>query len=268
MSELELLLIFLALGFGAGILIGMLGVGGGVIFVPSLYYLLPFYGVKASSIPYFAISISLLSGAIGTSLSASFHLLAKNIDVEKGLLFALGSSIAAFISVVFVTSVGPELLKIIFATVLFIVAVYMLLDVKLNKESNRAKEIKLLYLPLIGLGVGIFASFTGLGGGIVFLPVLHYLYLLDTKKAVGTSSLITSLTMIFASLSFFTNKDSWVEEYDIAHIGLFVALPLGVGAIAGAKFGFNLVRKLQANSIKKIFAVLLIIVVAKIIFSL
>lgn len=268
MSEPELLLIFLALGFGAGILIGMLGVGGGVIFVPSLYYLLPFYGIKASSIPYFAISISLLSGAIATSLSASFHFFAKNIDLKKALLFALGSCLAAFISVVFVTAVGPESLKIIFAVVLFIVAVYMLLDVKLNKESTRKKEINLFYLPLIGLGVGIFASFTGLGGGIVFLPVLHYLYLLNTKNAVGTSSLITALTMIFASISFLINKNSWTGNYDIAHIGLFVALPLGVSAIVGAKFGFNLVRKLRSHSIKKIFAGLLIIVVAKIIFNL
>lgn len=268
MSEPELLLIFLAVGFGAGILIGMLGVGGGVIFVPALYYMLPFYGVKASSIPYFAISISLLSGAIAASFSASFHLVAKNVDVKKALLFALGSCMAAFISVIFVTSVGPEFLKIIFASVLFVVAIYMLFDVQLKREPTRSKAINLYYLPVIGLGVGIFASFTGLGGGIVFLPVLHYLYLLNTKNAVGTSSLITALTMIFASLSFFINQDSWTADYDIAHIGIFVALPLGIGAIGGAKVGFNLVKRLRSNSIKKIFAVLLIIVVAKIIFSL
>ncbi len=268
MNEPELLLIFLAVGFGAGILIGMLGVGGGVIFVPSLYYLLPYFGVSYASVPYFAISISLLSGGIAASFSAAFHLYAKNVDVKKGLLFALGSSLAAFISVIFVTSVGPEFLKIIFAAVLFIVAIYMLLDMQLKSNSGRSNEIKLYYLPAIGLSVGVLASFTGLGGGVIFLPVLHYFYLLNTKVAVGTSSLITALTMISASLSFFIHQENWTGSYNIAHLGLFAALPLGIGAIAGAKFGFNIVKKLKSHSIKKIFAVLLIMVVAKIIFSL
>ena len=268
MNEPELLLIFLAVGFGAGILIGMLGVGGGVIFVPSLYYLLPYFGVSSASVLYFAISISLLSGAIAASFSTTFHLYAKNVDVKKGLLFALGSSLAAFVSVIFVTSVGPEFLKIIFAVILFIVAIYMLLDMQFKSKSGRTRESKLCYLPIIGLSVGVLASFTGLGGGVIFLPVLHYLYLLNTKMAVGTSSFVTALTMISASLSFFVHQENWTDSFNIAHLGIFVALPLGVGAIAGAKFGFNLVKKLKPHSIKKIFAVLLIMVVAKIIFSL
>lgn len=268
MSEPELLLIFLAVGFSAGILIGMLGVGGGVIFVPVLYYILPLYGIETSSVPYFAISISLLSGAVAASFSAVFHLYVNNVDKNKAFLFSLGSCTAAFLSVIFVTSVGPEVLKIIFAVVLFVVAIYMLFDVQLKKEAHRTKETSKYYLPGIGLSVGVLSAFTGLGGGVVFLPVLHYLYGLNTKKAVGTSSMITALTMMFASLSFFVHKDNWTGNYNLTHLALFIALPLGIGAIAGARFGFNLVKKLQSGSIKKIFAVLLIIVVIKIIFSL
>ena len=268
MSEPELLLLFLAVGFSAGILIGMLGVGGGVIFIPVLYYLLPLYGIETSSVPYFAISISLLSGAVAASFSAAFHLYEKNVDKNKALLFSFGSCTAAFLSVIYVTSVGPELLKIIFAIVLFIVAVYMLLEIRMQKAQVRLKEANKYYLPGIGLSVGVLAAFTGLGGGIIFLPVLHYLYGLDTKKAVGTSSLITALTMIFASLSFFVHKDNWTGNYNLIHLAVFIALPLGIGAIVGARFGFNLVKKLHSRSIKKIFAILLIIVVIKIIFSL
>lgn len=268
MSEVSILLIFLAVGFSAGVLIGMLGVGGGVIFVPALYYMLPIYGIDASSIPYFAISISLIAGAIAASFSSVLHFRENNLDIQKALLFAFGSCSAAFISVIFVTSVGPGILKIIFAVVLFIVAVYMLLDVQKRKESSREKELNKYYLPGIGLSVGVLSAFTGLGGGIVFMPVLHYLYLLDAKKAVGTSSLITALTMLFAGLSFFVHQDEWTGNINIGHLTLLVAVPLGIGAIAGARFGFSLVKKLNASSIKKIFAVLLIIVVVKIIFTL
>ncbi|MEJ2196767.1 MAG: sulfite exporter TauE/SafE family protein, partial [Ignavibacteriaceae bacterium] len=121
-----------------------------------------------------------------------------------------------------------------------------------------------------GSSVGVLSTFTGLGGGIIFFPVLHYLYSLDTKKAVGTSSVITAITMIFGSISFYLISSNWTGGFNLNYIYLAVALPLGLGAVAGAKIGVNFVQKSSTSTslVKKIFAILLIIVVVKIIFNL
>jgi uncharacterized membrane protein YfcA len=268
LNELILVLIFLVVGFSAGILIGMLGIGGGVIFVPALYFLLPYSGVDETFIPYIAISVSLFAGAIASSFSGVFHLRLNNVDKKKAILFATGSGTVAFISALFVTGVHPEILRGIFAAVLFLIAIKMFLDSILNKQPVGRKKLNDNLLPFIGSSVGVLSSFTGLGGGIVFFPVLHYLYLLDTKKAVGTSSVITATTMIFGSLAFYLNSSNWTGGFNMSSIYLAVALPLGIGAVVGAKIGVGFVQKFSTAIVKKIFAMLLIIVVLKIILNL
>ena len=132
----------------------------------------------------------------------------------------------------------------------------------------RKEPIKEYALPFIGIFVGVLSAFTGLGGGIVFFPVLHYLYLLDSKKAIGTSSVITSLTMLSASVSFFINRSVWIQDYSFDTIFLIVAISLGIGALIGARVGVAFIIRMKSTLVKKIFAVLLIIVVIKIIFDL
>ena len=246
----------------------MLGIGGGVIFIPALYFLLPYTGIDQSFIPYFVISISLFAGAIAASFSSIFHFHWGNVDKGKALLFALGSAPAAFISATLVTSVSPIILKGIFAGVLFIIAIKMFLDSQSKRESKRKEPINDYSLPIIGLFVGILAAFTGLGGGIIFFPVLHYFFLLEPKNAIGTFSVITAITMIFASLSFFINKGDWMGEYQSSNTYFAVAIPLGISAVVGARIGVSFVINMQNSITKKIFSILLIIVVIKIIFDL
>jgi len=268
LSEFYLILIFLSVGFSAGILIGMLGIGGGVIFIPILHFLLPYAGIDQSQIPYYAISISLFAGAIAASFSSVLHFPLGNVDKRRALLFAIGSTSAAFISVIFVTSVSPIILKGIFAGVLFIIAIVMFRDSHFKKNLKRNEPINDYALPLVGLFVGILSAFTGLGGGIIFFPVLHYLFLLKPKTAIGTSSVITAITMISASFSFFINRSDWIGEYQSSNTYFAVAIPLGLGAVVGARIGVSFVINMQSLMAKKIFSILLIIVVIKIIFGL
>jgi uncharacterized membrane protein YfcA len=268
LSEFYLILIFLSIGFSAGILVGMLGIGGGVIFIPSLYFLLPYAGIEQSQIPYYAISISLFAGAIAASFSSILHFPLGNVDKRRALLFSIGSTSTAFISVIFVTSVGPLVLKVIFAGVLFIIAIVMFRDSHIKKNLKRNEPINDYALPLVGLFVGILSAFTGLGGGIIFFPVLHYLYLLKPKTAIGTSSVITAITMIFALFSFFINKSDWIGEYQSSNTYFAVAIPLGLGAVVGTRIGVSFIINMKSLMAKKIFSILLIIVVIKIIFEL
>jgi uncharacterized membrane protein YfcA len=267
LSELLLVIFFISIGFIAGILIGMLGIGGGIIFIPTLYNLLPYVGIKESVIPYFAISISLFAGAIGASFSSVLHFRLKKIDHKKALLFSIGSCSAAFVAATYVTSVDPGILQAIFAGVLFVIAVNMFIDSHLIVVPGR-KNWNEFVLPFIGFFVGTLSAFTGLGGGIVFFPVLYYLYSLEPKTAIGTSSAITAVTMFSACLSFFLNRGEWLYDFQLDRIFLLVAIPLGLGALLGARVGVTFIIKLRSSLVKKIFSLLLIIVVIKIIFNL
>ena len=268
MNELTSSLLFLVSGFFSGILIGMLGIGGGLVFVPLLYFTLPLFGIQESSLVYFTIGTSLFTGAIAVSNSAILHIRAKNYFRKPAVLISIGALITASITPFFVVKVESKTLEIIFATVLFVVLVSMLF------ESNKRKWLVLknplnerYYIPL-GLCVGIFSAFIGLGGGIIYLPALMNLFLVEPRKAVGTSSVIAAVTMISSTISYlFQSANSATTVGTLGFIVLAAAIPLGIGAIIGSFFGVRLALVSSNLLIKKVFAGIILLAIIRIFFN-
>jgi uncharacterized membrane protein YfcA len=107
----------------------------------------------------------------------------------------------------------------------------------------------LTMLAMIGSGivVGIGASFTGLGGGFLIVPLLLYLGF-SSQKAVGTSF----LAILVISVS------ALVAHNKLANVDYKYGLLLGIGGILGAQIGARLVEHVSTENFKKIFAVVLV----------
>ncbi len=105
----------------------------------------------------------------------------------------------------------------------------------------------MLVMAVLGIGVGIGAAFTGLGGGFLMIPILLYLGF-TAQKAVGTSFLailVISVSALVAHGKFDT------VDYRAGAL-------LGVGGIVGAQIGARLVQQVSTEGFKKIFAVVLV----------
>ena len=102
-------------------------------------------------------------------------------------------------------------------------------------------------MVLSGILVGIGASFTGLGGGFLMIPILLFLGF-TAQKAVGTSFL--GILVISISALIAHNK--------LAHVDYKMGLLLGVGGIIGAQIGARLVEYVSTAQFKKIFALILV----------
>ncbi len=107
-------------------------------------------------------------------------------------------------------------------------------------------DIKYLAVAACGIFVGIFASFTGLGGGLIMVPILLYLGF-TAQKAVGTSF----LGILIISIS------ALVAHNKLANIDYKYGILLGLGGIIGAQVGARLLENVPTDSFKKIFALLL-----------
>ena len=269
MNELVVSLIFLVAGFFSGILIGMLGIGGGLIFVPLLYFLLPLLGIPDTTLAYYTIGTSLFTGAMAVSNSAILHIRAKNFIKRPAILISLGSAITAFITPFFVVNVESKTLEIIFASVLFVVLISILFESNNRKWLILSKPLSEKYYLPLGLFVGIFSAFIGLGGGVIYLPALMNLFLVEARTAVGTSSIIASVTMITATVSYlFQSANSVSPAWTLGFIVLAAAIPLGIGAIIGSFVGVRLALRSSSLVIKKVFAVILIIAIIRILIEL
>ncbi len=106
--------------------------------------------------------------------------------------------------------------------------------------------LKALLLVLAGVAVGVGASFTGLGGGFLIVPLL-LLLAYPAQKAVGTSF----LAILVISLS------ALVAHNRLANVDYRAGLLLGAGGVVGAQIGAPLLEGLSTASFRKIFAAVL-----------
>jgi hypothetical protein len=104
-----------------------------------------------------------------------------------------------------------------------------------------------LWLGLLGVGVGVGASFSGLGGGFLMVPLLLMMGY-TAQKAVGTSFMGILVISISALLAH--NK--------LANVNYAAGIALGIGGIIGAQVGARLVEHVSTANFKKIFAVILL----------
>ncbi len=108
-------------------------------------------------------------------------------------------------------------------------------------------SLNLYMLPVFGVLVGVAASFSGLGGGFLMVPLLLYLGY-SAQQSVGTSFvaiLVISLSAVLA-------------HGKLAHVDYRAGLLLGVGGIIGAQVGARLIDHVSTANFRKILAVILI----------
>ena len=105
----------------------------------------------------------------------------------------------------------------------------------------------LILLVAAGVVVGVGASFTGLGGGFLMIPLLLFLGL-SAQQAVGTSFMAIFVISISALAA----------HGKLANVDYRIGIALGIGGIIGAQVGARLVEHVSTGSFKKIFAFVLI----------
>jgi len=268
LNEILIVFLFLLIGYLSGILIGMFGIGGGFIFAPVLYYLLPLLYIPRDALAYYTIGTSLFSGSLGAVVSAFLHNRVKNFVKNAAVMVSAGAAVAAFVTPFFIVKVKSRIVEIIFAAILFLVALRMFFENRVEKTYYTKKPLDKKYYLLLGVLVGMFSAFTGLGGGVIYVPALIYLFHIDTKTSVGTSSIIVAITMLSSAASYLIQPARTVSlPGTFGYVVFQAAIPLGIGAVFGAFTGVKIVVKSSAQLVRDIFIIVLFIAVASIVYK-
>ena len=269
--NIELFLILFIIGAATGVLSGMFGVGGGIIIVPSLIAVYAITGFDSPYAVHIAIATSLFT-IIFTSFSSSFkHFKLGNVDITAALIIGIASSVTIFFFSKIAIALPGDTLKKMFSAVLIIVALKMLFDRKkpdnVNENFTRGKK-NILMLLTTGILTGAIAAFSGLGGGVFVVPLMHYVLKFPFKKAIGTSSAAILLTAASGVLSYFFNmpQDFNGIPYSFGMVDTLSALPVIAASIPFAQAGVYINRRTNHYLLTKLFAVFILIVSFKMIF--
>ena len=213
------------LGFAGGILGSMIGLGGGIIVVPVLTFL-GFSPTAAASNSLFAA----LSNAVASTISYSKQ---KRIEYSLGLKLGLLSIPGTVLGAVISSDVAPEIFKVLFGLVLIASAAYIFLGRNLESKQKTISKQMMVFAIGASFFAGIISSFFGIGGGIVFVPLMVAGMGMAMKRAAPTSQLI----LLFASLSGVITH-SLLGHPDFTQAG-FLAIGSFVGGLVGARLSID-----------------------------
>jgi len=237
------------LGFAAGILGSMIGLGGGVIVVPVLTFL-GFPPTVAASNSLFAA----LSNAIASTISYSKQKrIVYSLGLKLGLLSIPGTVLGALLS----TDVAPDIFKILFGFVLIASAAYIFLRKKIEDKEKTISKQMMVFAIGASFFAGIISSFFGIGGGIIFVPLMVVGMGMAMKKAAPTSQMI----LLFASFS------GVVVHSLLGHPDFLQAGLLAVGSFFGGLVGARLSIDIKERYLQILVSVVILIAAAKLFFD-
>ncbi len=257
------MLIYMALyaffGLIAGMLAGLLGIGGGLVIVPILVYMFNLQGFPAEHIMHMALGTSLASIMFTSVSSAMSHHRhgAVNWDIVKKVTagIILGTWLGSFVA----AKIPTHVLQLIFSCFIFYVASQMILSTKKTLGSKPLP--KTLGMNAAGLGIGLISSLVGIGGGTISVPFMLY-HSVEMRKAIATSAAIGMPIAISGCIGYFFNGFSArnLPEYSFGFIYLPALIAIVLCSTLVAPLGAHLAHTLPVPKIKKLFAMLLLFV--------
>lgn len=257
-------LLLVVIGLVIGCYGTIVGIGGGPLIVPVLFF---FYGwdnefLVATSL--FVVLLNALSGSVGYAVQ-------KRIDYWGGVKFSLAALPGALLSGFIHSAFMIPMFDTIFGVFLILLALWLVASVNnleaiQRRQSNKFSSYRHVYFrdafhvrydfysnDRLGIGMnlalGFFVGFLGIGGGVFQVPILLFLLCYPPHLATSTSHFITGLTCLFALI-----PHLWM-----GNVMFGSALPIGLGVVIGAQVGAQLAAKIQSKFLIYLFILILVI---------
>lgn len=245
-------LLLIAAGGLAGLTGALLGIGGGVVLVPLLAF---GFGVALEE----AIPASLMCVVASSCAAAASYVDNRLSDIRLGLTLELATVLGAIAGGLVAAYLAPAMVAIVFGLFTLYVSLQILLVRARGQEPVTTSYVPTNY-PLGISGsfmAGGLSAVLGVGGGPLKVPLMSYGMRVPFKVASATSNLMIGVTGAASVASY-----AWR-----GHVKLQLVSPLVVGVLAGAYLGSRLMPRVPTAVLKKIFAIVLLLVAVQMLFK-
>lgn len=263
-------IILFSIGLFAGTLGSLVGIGGGIIIVPSLLYVSTFFVSLSSLSAQLAAGTSLLIVML-TAISSiiAFHK-QKRIDYRSGMLFFIGAGPGSLAGAYFSKFFSTDTFMLGFGIFLLLLSLLMMLKDKL-KPVAFSNEIRRTYTDsageihqygfhtptaiIVSFVIGIISSLFGIGGGAMLVPMMLIIFRFPPLVATATSMFVIFLSSFTGSITHFIQ----------GHIAWMALILIAPGSWIGGRLGAYLSQKMSNQLLLIIFRIILVLVAVKMI---
>lgn len=263
-QELWLLLpLLLATGAIAGVLAGLLGVGGGIVIVPILYHLFTGFGVDTAVAMPLAVGTSLSTIVLTSIVSARNHYAKGGVDVALVKTWVVPVLIGVLIGALAPAVIDGAGVKTAFGTMLVLVSLHMLASSRWKLELFDSLPPHPMQYPLAVL-VGALSALLGIGGGTLMVPLLT-LFAFPIHRAVSTASVFGLIISVPATVVYIANgwEATGLPGFSTGYVNWIVFAILVPMTMWFAPLGVKLTYRLNVPQLKRTFAIFLCLIGVK-----
>lgn len=253
-------LAFLGLGAVAGVLAGLLGVGGGLVLVAALAWLLPVLGVPREAAMHAALASSLASIVLTAAASARAHHARGSVMWPTVRWMVPGLLVGGWVGSAFAVRVPGEWLRWLVAGYCFLAAAQLLLGRRTPADGHVRPAPQGLGMSAAGVGIGAVSAVVGIGGGSMTVPLLVG-HGVAPVRAVGTSSACGVAIAVASAAGYALQAPAGaLPHFAIGYVYLPAAIGVAVASVFAAPYGTRLAHRLSGEVLKRVFAAFLALV--------
>ena len=257
---INLLLVLSIAASVAGFMAGLLGVGGGIIIVPALYYAFTVLDFDIATRMHLSVGTSLAIIIPTSIISTKTHMEYDAVDFKLiksfGIFILFGVIGGTFLAV----NLKTPAFVLFFSIMAFIVGLFFIFfreQLLKNPKmiSDSAKNIS-------GVIIGFISVLLGIGGGSLMVPFMRT-FGYDIRRSIGTAAGVGFLIAVFGTITMITGGkivDNINTPYSLGYVNLLGFLVFVPVTMIMARVGAKAVYKIDKNILSKIFGVFLIIV--------
>ena len=252
-----LLALMLVLGAGAGVISGLLGVGGGIVLVPAFFYMFTQLGYGSDQVMQVCLGTSLATIVVTSLRSVSGHHRkgAVQWDILRGWWpFIAAGAVAGFF---LAAALKSSALQAIFGVLALSAGLYMAFG-RSSWRLGPAMPTGLLRAAL-GSVLGFASALMGIGGGTFGVPMMT-LYNLPIHRAVATASGFGIIIAVPTVLGFLTVSVANPPPYTVGAINLPAFAIIVAMSLITTPWGVALAHRMDAAPLKRAFAIFISLV--------
>lgn len=259
------LIAYVTLGLGVGFLAGLLGVGGGLIIVPALIFLLHAQGLAAGLEPQVALGTSLASILFTSLSSVRAHHRHGAVEWPLVRMITPGILLGTLTGALVAARVPSAALKLFFVAFLFYAAAQMWFELRPAPQRHLPGRAA---VAAVGGVIGVVSSWVGIGGGTLSVPFMLR-HNVPLHRAIATSAAIGFPIALAGAVGYILGGSrvsglppgSWGFVYLPALFGIVV------GSVSTAPLGAGTAHRLPVRPLKRIFALLLVVLALRMVWT-
>lgn len=261
--EFSALVILVLFGVFGGFLSGLLGVGGGIIFIPIISFYLRQQGLEGEELVKYILANSFatifFAGLISTYKQYRIRqFFPKQIGLTAVLAMLSGTAVSYGITT------GDWYNKRAFSIIFLALLIFSVLRILLKKpeQSIEVKSSPSHKYLITGALTGVVTALSGLGGGVIMIPLFNQYIKIDMKSASAISIGVIPLILVPVLATYIiATPISWMSEDQLGYVLPSMFLPMVAGLLFAAPLGVATAQKASDKVLKFIFASLVIIVI-------